>query len=265
MLLRKYNAGIGKINHIFISHLHGDHIFGLYGFISTLSMLGRKNELHIYAPKELKGALNDHLKYFGEGMTYTPIVHPLNTNEPEVVLENKTLSVSSIPLHHRIPTCGFIFREKTPAKNIHKEFIEQYNLGISDIVKIKDGEDYILPDGKIVKNDVLTYFPYKPRSYAYCSDTEAYSDVAELVKDVDLLYHEATFCEDMRDWAKERGHSTAKQAAEIAKMANAKQLVIGHFSSRYKNIQSFEDEARSIFPNTSLAEEGREFSVAMEK
>ncbi len=261
MQLRKYGIGFSRINHILISHLHGDHLFGIFGLLSTMSMLGRKTPLHIFAPAGLQQILNEHFSHFGDGMTYTPVVHELNTERDEVIVDSRSLTITSFPLYHRIPTCGFLFQEKTPQRNIHKELIARYSLSLRDIVTIKNGADYTLQSGKIISNTELTYLPYAPRSYAYCSDTMYNEQVARVVHGVDLLYHEATFANSMREFAVERGHTTALQAAQIAKQAETKELVIGHFSSRYKNVDILLHEAQKVFPNTHLAEEGLTFHV----
>jgi ribonuclease Z len=263
--LRKYGFSIAKINHIFISHLHGDHIFGIYGLISTMNMLGRTADLNIHAPRELEDILADHLKYFGEGMTYKPVIHALNTKSSEIIYETKSLIVKSFPLNHRAPTCGFLFEEKTPEFNIRKELIEKYELSLRDIVRIKNGAHHTLKSGEIIPNEKLTYIPYIPRSFAYCSDTMMSRDIISAISDVDLLYHEATFCEDRHQIAVERGHSTAMQAAQVAREANAKQLVIGHYSSRYKELDCFLSEAQSVFSNSHLAEEGKTFEIPLQQ
>ncbi|MDR1226439.1 MAG: ribonuclease Z [Prevotellaceae bacterium] len=263
--LRKYGINIAKINHILITHLHGDHMFGIYGLISTMNMLGRTRDLNIYAPKELDAILADHLKYFGEGMTYKPVVHALNTTQSETIYENKHLIIKSLPLRHRVPTCGFLFKEKTPGLNIRKELIEKYNLSLRDIVRIKNGAHHTLESGEVIPNEKFTYLPYAPRSFAYCSDTIMSRYIIPIISEVDLLYHEATFCEDRHQLALERGHSTAMQAAQIAREANARQLVIGHYSSRYKELDQFLIEAQSVFSNSHLAEEGKVFEIPLQQ
>ncbi|MDR1416644.1 MAG: ribonuclease Z [Prevotellaceae bacterium] len=259
--LHRYGVPVLKINHLFISHLHGDHVFGIFGLISTMSMMGRKAPLHIYAPCGMQQILDDHLRYFGDGIGYSLVVHTLSCEHQAIILEDKHISVSSFPLYHRVPTCGFLFREKTPPRNIHKEAIAKYNLPLCAIVAIKNGSDFALPSGEVVPNEELTYQPYTPRMYAYCSDTIAHREVAQAVQGANLLYHEATFADDMRNFAAERGHATALQAAQVAKEAGAKKLIIGHFSSRYKNVGLLVNEARQVFQNTFAAEEGATFPV----
>jgi ribonuclease Z len=261
MQLCKYGLPMLKIDHLLISHLHADHVLGIFGLISTMSMLGRKKPLHIHAPKGMQQILDGHLRYFGEGVTYELAVHELSCEQKEVILEDKHLSIASFPLHHRVPTSGFLFCEKTPPRNILKEAIEKYRLPFPAIVDIKNGADLTLPSGEVVPNAQLTYLPYSPRAYAYCADTMACREVAQSVRGVNLLYHEATFADSMRDFAVERGHATALQAAQIAREAGVKKLVIGHFSSRYKNVEALVDEARTVFENTCAAEDGKVFLV----
>lgn len=254
-----------RLNHIFISHLHGDHVFGLFGLISTLSLLGRTADLHIYAYGQLDMILKDHLKYFGDGMSYKVIVHPINTRANEIIYEDRSMTVETIPLKHRIPTCGFLFKEKTPQLNIHKDCIEKYSLSLAQIAQIKYGNDFELPTGEIIPNKELTYLPYQPRSYAFCSDTAYSEKVIDIVKGVDLLYHEATFLDNLKDMAKQTMHTTAKQAAEIAKQAEVKRLLIGHFSSRYDNVEGFYDEASTVFSHTNIVEEGQTYCIPLVK
>jgi ribonuclease Z len=261
MQLFKYGLPMLKISHLFISHLHADHVLGIFGLISSMSMLGREAPLHIYAPPGMRQILDGHLRYFGEGVTYKIAVHDLCCDRKDVIMEEERFSVASFPLKHRTPTCGFLFREKTPPRNIYKEAIEKYRLPTSAIVDIKNGGDLTLPSGELVPNEQLTYPPYAPRTYAYCSDTVACGEVVEEVRGATLLYHEATFADNMRDFAVARGHSTALQAAQTAKDANVKMLAIGHFSSRYKSVEALVSEARSVFRNTFAAEDGKIFMV----
>jgi ribonuclease Z len=259
--LRRYGLPMLTINHLFISHLHGDHLFGIFGLLSTMSMLGRKTPLHIYAPHGLQQILDDHLRYFGGGMCYGVEVHVLSCEQQAIALEDKHITIRSFPLYHRVPTCGFLFCEKTPPRNIYKEVIARYNLPLSAIIAIKNGSDFTLPSGEVAPNEHLSYLPYAPRMYAYCSDTVACREVAQAVRGASALYHEATFADNMRDFAVELGHATALQAAQIAKEAGVKKLIIGHFSSRYKNVEALVDEARQVFSNTFAAEDGVSFSV----
>ncbi len=261
MQLKRYGFSLLKINHVFISHLHGDHLFGIFGFIATMSMLGRTADLHIYAPALLEEILNNHLHYFGDRMTHKIVFHATNTSEPELIFENKALTVHTIPLKHRIPTAGFLFREKTPPRNVHKHLIVKHNLSIHDIVKLKSGDDVILPDGELLTAEAMTYQPYEPCAYAFCSDTMYYEKIIPQIKGVDLLYHEATYANDKAVLAKETGHSTAEEAAKIAAAAGVKQLLLGHFSSRYTDYDIHLKEAQAVFPNTELVAEGKKINL----
>ena len=254
--LRKFKIPFGKINNIFISHLHGDHFFGLLGLLSTFNLIGRENQLNIYCPAELEDILNCQFNYFENNFTFNIIYHPLNFNNQEVIYEDDKLTVKSFPLNHKIPTCGFLFEEKQKPKNIIKEKIQQLHISIKDIVKIKQGNDFIAGNGKIYKNTELTFPPAKPLSYAYCSDTAYCEDVIPIIKNVDLLYHEATFMNDMKERAMQTFHSTTIDAATIAKKADVNELIIGHFSARYKDIEPVIQETKNIFPNSIAAEDG---------
>jgi ribonuclease Z len=262
-LKRFGNVRYSRFSNIFISHLHGDHVFGLFGLLSTLDLLGKKHDLNIYAPKELSGMLNLYRSEFGENMRYRIIHHAVNTYENSVVYEDDFMTVETIPLKHRIPTCGYLFREKMPKRNIHKEAILKYNIPVAEIERIKHGADFIDASGRTVPNDELTYIPYQPRSYAFCSDTVYDDKVAEIVQGVDLLYHEATFLDDMRDVAAQTGHSTARQAGEVALKAGVKKLLVGHFSSRYDDLmlEQFRKEAQSVFPNSDTVYDGAKYEI----
>jgi ribonuclease Z len=259
--LRKFKFRFTKINHIFISHLHGDHVFGLPGLLSTLNLLGRKSEMTIYGHIELQQYLAGFLNFFGRDLLYHINFVPVKTNRQAIIFENKQVIVESIPLRHRIPTIGFLFREKEKDRNIRKDVIEKYDMNVKDIVRVKQGEDYITRNGQTIPNHELTIPPFKSRSYAYCSDTLFHKGLAERIRNVDLLYHEATFMEKDKNLAKLTMHSTAAQAATIAKMANAGQLLIGHFSSRYKSPDEITDEAKTIFENTLAVEDGSQYEV----
>ncbi|MCK9627351.1 MAG: ribonuclease Z [Bacteroidales bacterium] len=265
MQLRKYGFSILKIQNIFISHVHGDHLFGIYGLLSTMSMLGRTAPVFIYAPTEFSAILSDFLRHFG-GMFKYDISHiPLKGEGLNTIFETKSFEVLSFPLNHRIECYGFLFREKYPRRNVHKYLIEKESLTLKEIARLKDGEDVTRDDGsgEILKNNKYTYLPYKPRSFAYCSDTAPFGALKSYIKGVDLLYHEATFTSDMAEMAKATMHSTASDAAQVAKEACAGKLVIGHYSSRYKELTVLLKEARNIFPDTYLAEEGTEFDIPM--
>jgi len=261
--LRRNHIKFSKINNIFISHLHGDHLFGLIGFISTLGLLGRNNDLHIYANKDLEAILTPQTDYFCKDIKFKIIYHHLNSKKAETIFEDKKVEVISFPLKHRVPTCGFLFREKPKEPNIRKDAIAKYGLSISDIVAIKNGADYFGDDGKIIEPAKLVLPPPTPLSYAFCSDTKYHPAIIPIIQDVDLLYHEATFADEHEKLAKKTTHSTARQAATIAKEAGAKKLILGHFSSRYDDLSVLEKEAKEIFPNTSLVNDGDVWDVGM--
>lgn len=254
--LRRFHINFTRINHIFISHLHGDHLFGLIGLISTLGLLNRKVDLHIYAHKALEELMVPHLNFFCSEMTFKIHFHHLNPKEREVILVDKHITVESFPLAHRVPSCGFLFREKPKQPNILKEAIVQYNLSIRDIARIKNGEPFLDACGVEVDRSNLVIEPQKPKSFAYCSDTRFTRRTVEYVKGVDLLYHEATFTHELKDLAKSSQHTTALQAATIAKEADVGRLLVGHFSSRYRDVTIFETEASAVFPNTTAVYDG---------
>ena len=261
MQLRRNKINFNKINQIFLSHLHGDHIFGLMGLISTFGLLGRRNALHIHAHGDLKGLLAPHLDYFCADLPYQVIFHDLTYDEPKIVYEDKKVTVESFPLSHRVPTCGFLFKEKPKQANIRKEAIQKYKLEVREIVAIKAGENFIGENGKPVPPEELIIPAPKPLSYAFCSDTRYYRRVIPTIKGVDLLYHEATFAHELKDLAKRTSHTTAKQAATIARDAEVGQLLLGHFSSRYKDLTPLLDEAKAVFENTVLVRDNAVYSV----
>lgn len=259
--LRRFGLKIGRINHIFISHLHGDHIFGLPGLISSLAMGGKKGELHIYSHSELQLLLSNLMKFVNEPDDFKVIYHKLNMRRHSVVFEDEKIRVESFPLKHRIPCCGFIFRERPKDLHLRGDKIEELNISIKDRILIKKGGDYILPNGRVVPNEELTLQPIKPRSFAYCTDTAIYEKIIPYIENVDLLYHEATFGDNQAELAKLTGHTTARQAAELALKANAGKLIIGHFSTRYKDINELINEAREVFANTFAANDGEKFDI----
>jgi ribonuclease Z len=264
---RLMRAGVSpqKINAVFISHIHGDHIYGLVPLISSLGLAGKKTPLKIFGPHELGRMIDFYQNDFGQSVDFEIQFTAVDTTKNLLIFENKSLEVWTIPLRHRVPATGYLFREKQGEANVRKELIAKYGLGIAQIVKAKRGEDVVLENGETIPVRELTYFANTPRSYAYCSDTMPSGKVAGIVDGVDLLYHEATFANAERHLAKETGHSTAVQAAKIAAKAGVGRLVIGHFSSRYKDLAPLEEEARQIFPATHLALEGQTFSIPLKK
>jgi ribonuclease Z len=261
MQLRKTRIRFAKINHIFISHLHGDHVFGLYGLLSTFSLMGRTNPVHLYAPENYDKILKSHLSDFDITLSFDIDFIPLSGKDPVRILDDKYLTVTSFPLKHRVPAFGFLFREKMSERNIKVECIDRFNIPTVRIPAIKKGEDFITPDGTIIKNEDITLPPPEPLSYAYCSDTQYFKRLSSFVKDVTLLYHEATFDESKSELAKMTGHSTTLDAAKTALNAGAGTLLIGHFSARYKEVSPLVDEARTIFPCTYPAIDGKSVEV----
>ena len=259
--LRKYKAKLGRLNHIFITHLHGDHVFGLPGLISTLNLLGRKSDLHIYAHPYLETILKQYMSFFFERLDFTIVYHALNLTSYNLILDDGKIEVYSFPLKHRIPTCGFLFKEKPRLRNIKKEMIDFYKIPLRNILSIKQGNNFIDQEGNVIPNERLTFDQPHSKSYAFCSDTAYNPDIVPFIKNVDLLYHEATFSEEDKERAVETFHSTATDAAAIAKLADAKRLIIGHFSARYKDIAVLLEEAKNIFPNTEDAVDGNEIII----
>lgn len=264
MQIGKFGIRKSKISHIFISHLHGDHIFGLIGLLTSFSLDGRKEPIHIYSPKGLERLINVQLEISQSHLTYPLHFYEVDTKVHCLIYESDKVEVFSIPLKHRIETSGYLFKEKPLPLNIRPEKIEAHQIPYKAIPSIKAGEDYITPFGKCIDNKELT-LPAKPiRSFAYCSDTMYLEDLVPIIKAVDLLYHEATFANDKAEQAIVTMHSTAQQAATIANMARVKKLIIGHFSSRYKNVNVLLEEARSVFPNTLAAEEGKRYEIPLQ-
>ena len=250
-----------KLRAVFLSHLHGDHMYGLFPLLSTLGLYGRRTPLRIYAPRPFGEMLECFLRLCETNLPYTPEWVEVDTTKHQIIFENDTTEVWSLPLRHRIPTAGYLFRQKEPALNVKKYAIERYGLTVGQIVQAKRGEDVVLESGEVLSNDAITYRPYGALSYAYCSDTNYSARLARMVEGVDVLYHEATYAADMRKTAKERGHSTTEDAAKVAKMAGAGRLLIGHFSSRYKDLSLLLGEAREVFSATDIAAEGETFLI----
>ncbi len=259
--VRRARIHFNKILAIFITHLHGDHCFGLIGLISTLGMLGRTAPLHIYAPKELGPILKLQMDFFCNGLEYEVTFHEVDTSVAGIVYEDKSVIVKSIPLNHRIACCGYMFSEKPTLPHIRRDMIDFYRIPECYRNNIKNGADWITPEGEVIPNNRLTEPAAAPRSYAYCSDTKYLTELYKLVYGVNLLYHEATYCSENENRASLYYHSTAKQAATVALNAKAKSLLLGHFSARYDNENAILNEARNIFPNTYLANEMSVFDV----
>jgi len=256
MQMRKYSIPFGKLKNIFISHLHGDHFYGIFGLLSSFNLLGRKQDINIYAPPELERICETVLGTNNDNLNFKVNFIPLNNNGKNMLFDNKFLEVYSFPLKHTKQTYGFLFIEKNKPLNIRKDVIERYELSITEILKIKAGEDLIDDFGDVIKNSELTTKPGEIRSYAFCTDTLPLKQLHKFFINVDLLYHEATFADDMVELARKTYHSTARQAAEIANITEAKKLLLGHFSSRYKSTDMFVKEAGEIFPDVVAAEDG---------
>ena len=267
MQIRKAGISFLKIEHICLSHIHGDHIFGIFGLLSTMGLLGRKAPLNIFAPVEFGPILEFFKAQFGEGLLFAIHFTALEMNSPEVVYENRRTELLAFPLNHRINTFGFIIREKMPQRNVHKEAISKYGLDLSEIGTLKRGEDVVRKTSEseitIIKNDEVTYYRHLPRSYAYCSDTAPFDELAEWIKGVDLLYHESTFPAEMTEMAEKTFHSTTLQAAQTAKDAAVKRLVVGHYSSRFPSVDFYLDEIQTIFPDATLAHDGDVFEIPL--
>ena len=259
--LRRYKARFQRINHLFISHMHGDHFFGVPGLLSSMNLLGRRQELNIYCPEPLK-ELVDHINGAGDTRLSFKINWKFTSAAGKVLLfEDNKVEVYSFPLKHRIFCCGFYFREKPLPRKIDKSRLQSLDISFADIMRLKAGEDVVNTKGELILNKDATLDPFEPRSYAYCSDTIFNPAIVEYIKDVDLLYHESTFLEPMKERAAATFHSTAREAAEIAKMANAKTLVLGHYSARYPQLDGFIEEAAKVFPNCVLATDGKKIEI----
>ena len=257
--LRRNRIRFSRINHIFISHLHGDHFFGLPGLVSTFRLLGRKTELHIYGPKGIKEAITLFLKLGDSWTNYPLIFHELTSPRSEIVFQDQVIEVSTIPLQHRIYTNGFLFREKIGERKLNIKAVAKYRIDKCYFQNIKNGKDVVLDNEQLVPNEVLTFDPPAPKSFAFCSDTQYSEEIIPLIRDVDVLYHEATFLETEKELAPKTKHSTAKEAATIAKKAKVGKLILGHFSTRYPSIDLFRQEAITVFTEVELADDGKEF------
>lgn len=254
-----------RINHIFISHLHGDHFFGLIGLLTTMNLLGRDKPVHLYSPAAIQDVLKVQLQAAGSELHFEVVVHPLDGIQRQMIHENEVLMVEALALSHRVPCWGFAFREKKLSRRFLVDKAQQYDIPFNMIPRLKAGEDYVTPAGKVIRSEDVTAAPPVPRSYAYITDT-AYDDrLAEHLSGVDLLYHEATFNEENRKRATETFHSTARDAATAAMKAAARQLLIGHYSAKFKDLEPLLAEARAVFPNTVLALEGQVYDVGVRR
>lgn len=261
MQFRRSHIHFSKLNAIFISHLHGDHCFGLMGLLSTLGMLGRTSKLRIYAPKEYAILFRQQVEFFMQTMEYEMEMIPVDTEKQQIIYEDHSLTVETVPLQHRVPCCGFIFREKPTLPHIRRDMIDYYGIPVSQINNIKNGADWTNEDGDMIPNARLVQPADSPRSYAYCSDTRFVPGLKEKVKGVTVLYHESTYTSDQEDRAKIYYHSTARQAATIAAGAGVGTLLLGHYSARYNDEQVLLEEAKAVFDHSILSQEGMVFDV----
>lgn len=257
--LRKNKLKFSKINHVFISHLHGDHFFGLIGLISTFALLGRTTDLHIYGPKGIKEIIDLQLKLSNSWTNYQLFFHELESKESVIVYEDDKVIVKTIPLKHRVYTNGFLFQEKIGERRLDLNAVHDYEINTCYYQNIKNGKDITLEDGRIIANDKLSFDPILSLSYAFCSDTKYNENIIPLIENVTVLYHESTFLQSEETLAQKTMHSTAKEAAKIALKANVKQLILGHYSTRYDSIDLFKKEAETIFKEVLLADDGKSF------
>ena len=253
--MRQMGLKTNRLGHIFISHLHGDHCFGLIGLISSFGMLNRTADLHIHAQADLEKIMEIQLLYFCADLPYNVIFHTINPRKHELIFEDRSVQVFSIPLKHRVPCCGFLFEEKPRDRHIIRDMIDFYNIPTWRIPKIKQGEDFVTEEGEVIPNELLTIASDAPKRFAYCSDTAYSEKIIPIIEGVDCLYHEATFMEEEMLRSKQTEHSTARQAGEIARKANVKKLIIGHYSARYNNQNELLNEAKAVFENTVLGED----------
>ena len=257
--LRKHKIRFSRINHVFLSHLHGDHFYGLIGLISTFSLLNRKQDLHIYGPKGVKEVTLLQLKVSASWTSYNLYFHELESTDPQIVFEDERVKVTTIPLKHRTYTNGYLFEEKPGDRKLNIEAVQRYGIETCYYNKIKGGGDITLEGGRSIPNTELTYDPATPKKYAFCSDTMYDEGIVPLISGVDVLYHESTFLESEAHLCEKTMHTTAKQAAAIALKAGVKKLILGHYSTRYDGIEAFREEAKTIFPDVELADDGKFF------
>lgn len=260
--LRRNKVKFSKIGHIFISHLHGDHFFGLIGLISSFSLLGREKELHIHGPKGIKEIILLQLKLSKSWTNYPLYFHEISNKNPKIILETDKVTVETIPLAHRIYANGFLFREKPADRKLLVEEVEKYGIDVAYYRSIKKGKDITLDDGTVIPNEKLTLDPEPPKSFAFCSDTAYKPQIADQIRNVTLLYHESTFLEEHAYLAAPTGHSTAREAAALARSASVSKLILGHYSTRYDSIQPFKDEAEEVFSPVELADDGKVISFS---
>ncbi|WP_242206178.1 ribonuclease Z [Aestuariivivens insulae] len=258
--LRKHRIKFNRIKHIFISHLHGDHFFGLVGLISTFRLLTREADLHIYGPKGIKEVVTLQMKLADSWTNYKLIFHELTSKKSELIFEDDSVEVHTIPLEHRVYTNGYLFKEKSGDRKLDIEAVEKANIDIAYYRKLKQGADVVNENGELIKNELVTSNPSKPKSYAFCSDTVYKEDIVPIIKNTSVLYHESTFLEKHAHLAPRTKHSTAKEAARIAKQANVGTLLLGHYSTRYDGLEGFKAEAEEIFENVELCEDGKVFT-----
>ena len=260
--LRRNKVKFSKIRHIFISHLHGDHFYGLIGLISTFMLLNRETELHIFGPKGIKEIITLQLKLSNSWTSYPLYFHELSGREPEVILDDKKVTVETIPLDHRIYTNGFLFREKPGERKLLMDKVLNYNIEVAYYRGIKKGKDVVLEDGTIVPNKELTADPEPPKSYAFCSDTKYHPAMVSQIRNVSVLYHESTFLQEHARLAEPTKHSTAREAAEIARAAEVGTLILGHYSTRYDDLSIFQKEAEEVFGSVLMADDGKIFNFS---
>ena len=263
--LRRHGVSLMKLDSIFISHIHGDHLFGLFGLLSTIGMLGRTAPMNLYGPPNLGPVLKFFLSYYGDGLSFEVRFCPLRMKGPEVIYQTKALEVLAFPLNHGIETFGYLFREKMPMYNVRKEAIGRYGLSLTEIGTLKRGEPVVRPDGRVIGLEEAAYLPYTPRSYAYVSDTSPFPELPEWVRGVSLLFHEATYLQELEEQAALRHHSTTLQAARCALEAGAQRLIVGHYSSRCTDASLYEQECRTVFPMTFAASDGDVFDEPLHK
>ena len=259
--IRRSRINFNKIQAVFISHIHGDHCFGLIGMISTFGLQGRKSPLQVYAPAALGPMLQSQIELFCQHLSFEVVFHAIDTEKTDVIYEDRSLTVSTIPLQHRLPTCGFLFREKPTLPHIRRDMIDYLEIPVSQINNIKNGAGWTTPEGRTYSHEELTTPAEPTRAYAYCSDTRYVPTLHELIAGVDLLYHESTYCRDSQHRAEAYWHSTAADAATVARDAGVKKLLLGHYSSRYPDENAFLNEAREIFPESYLTNENDIFYV----